>query len=207
VYELDEGKRVRDLLTAAKDLTEDADASDINLAAKLIDGSTLTVPVRSKAVMDDGKLVVRNGQSAAALNPPEYTISGWRADAEARASEAGQPEPSPETSEKAGDKKRSKASAANAPAGPMDLNTATKEMLDTLPGIGPRLAEEIIQYRANSPFTSVDDLTNVNGIGPKKLEAIRPFITVHPSGQTPAGASTAPKIKPKPATRKGERSR
>lgn len=64
---------------------------------------------------------------------------------------------------------------ASAPSGPgVDLNTADAALLDTLPGIGPSTAEKIIGEReANGPFTSVDDLGRVSGIGPKKIEALK----------------------------------
>lgn len=62
---------------------------------------------------------------------------------------------------------------------PVNINTATLEQLDTLPGIGPVLAQSIIDYReANGPFTSVLDLMNVSGIGEKKVEAIWDLVTV-----------------------------
>ena len=60
---------------------------------------------------------------------------------------------------------------------PLDLNTATAGELETLPGIGPVMAERIIAYReANGRFSSVDDLDNVAGIGPKTLESLRPLV-------------------------------
>ena len=60
---------------------------------------------------------------------------------------------------------------------PLDLNTATAGELETLPGIGPVMAERIIAYReANGPFSSVDELDNVAGIGPKTLESLRPLV-------------------------------
>mgnify|MGYP001536314633 CR=1 FL=1 len=61
---------------------------------------------------------------------------------------------------------------------PLNINTATAGQLETLDGIGQVLAQRIVDYRnANGPFASVDDLLEVNGIGPGILETIRPQIT------------------------------
>lgn len=74
---------------------------------------------------------------------------------------------------------------SGSPAGPgsaaaggrVSLNTATVEELDTLPGVGPSLAAQIVTYReANGPFLSVDELEEVPGIGPAKLEQLRPLV-------------------------------
>lgn len=62
---------------------------------------------------------------------------------------------------------------------PVNLNTATAEELDTLPGIGPVTAQAILQWRTdNGPFTSVDDLLDVSGIGDATLSDIRPYVYV-----------------------------
>ena len=61
----------------------------------------------------------------------------------------------------------------------INLNTATAQELELLPGIGPVMAGRIIAYReANGLFTSIDDVESVPGIGPKTLESIRPLATV-----------------------------
>lgn len=62
---------------------------------------------------------------------------------------------------------------------PVNLNTADEQALDALPRIGPALAGRIVQWRVkNGPFTSVDDLLAVSGIGPKMLETLRDLVTV-----------------------------
>lgn len=62
-------------------------------------------------------------------------------------------------------------------AGPLNLNTATAEQLDELPGVGPATAAAIVAFRqANGPFARVDDLARVRGIGPAKLDALRQLI-------------------------------
>ena len=63
--------------------------------------------------------------------------------------------------------------------GLININTATVSQLDTLPGIGPVLAQRIVDYReTNGPFTSLGQLMLVNGIGEKRLEAILDLITI-----------------------------
>lgn len=68
---------------------------------------------------------------------------------------------------------------AAVPTGPIDLNSATVDELDRLPGVGPATAAAIVAYReANGPFPSVDALAEVRGIGPAKIDAIRDLVTV-----------------------------
>lgn len=71
--------------------------------------------------------------------------------------------------------------AETAPTQPkiIDLNSATAEQLQTLPGIGPVIASRIIAYREyEGPFRTVGELVNVNGIGEKTLEEIWDFVTI-----------------------------
>ena len=66
-----------------------------------------------------------------------------------------------------------------ADSGQININTATSDQLTGLPGIGDVLSEAIVTYRdENGPFSSVDGLLGVNGIGPSKLEAIRDKVQV-----------------------------
>lgn len=65
------------------------------------------------------------------------------------------------------------------PAGKVNINTATAEQLDTLPGIGESTAQKIIADReANGPFSSPEDLKRVSGIGDKKYAELADLITV-----------------------------
>ena len=66
-----------------------------------------------------------------------------------------------------------------APTGPVNLNTADAELLDSLPGIGPATAAAILEHRGRvGAFTSIDQLLDVPGIGDAKLEALRDLVTV-----------------------------
>jgi len=68
---------------------------------------------------------------------------------------------------------------SSAPAGPVDVNTATVDQLDVLPGVGPTTAAAIVAYRdQHGPFQTVDQLGEVRGIGPSKLDAIRGLVVV-----------------------------
>lgn len=67
------------------------------------------------------------------------------------------------------------------PAKPINLNTATLNQLEELPGVGPVTAKAILDFRAKSgPFRRVDDLLSVHRISEKRLAKIRPYVTVGP---------------------------
>jgi competence protein ComEA len=69
--------------------------------------------------------------------------------------------------------------AKGSPVQPVNLNTATVQQLDTLPGVGPVMAAAIAAWRdAHGKFTSVDQLGEVDGIGPGRLEKLRPLVRV-----------------------------
>jgi competence protein ComEA len=68
---------------------------------------------------------------------------------------------------------------APTPAAPVNLNTATQAQLEALPGIGPSLAQAILQERdREGGFHSVDDLRRVRGIGDVRFAQLRPLVTV-----------------------------
>src|SRR5271167_893844 len=84
------------------------------------------------------------------------------------------------------------------PAAPVNLNTATSEELQLVPGIGPATADKILQMRKSyGAFKSVDDLLAIRGIGPKRLEKMRKYLTVGKA----AGKATAPTTAAVPAVK------
>lgn len=143
VYTLDAGSRVQDLLRSSGGALGDADTSDINLAAMLIDGTTLIIPNRDDAL-----------EVNAIRNISDYTISGWSGGSS------------------------NGASTAAYSGRVLDLNHASAAQLETLPGIGPKLAGEIVRYRDQTPLRSVSDVMNVSGIGTKRFEAIQDLVMV-----------------------------
>jgi competence protein ComEA len=96
------------------------------------------------------------------------------------------------------------------PLAPININTATSEELQQVPGIGPATAEKILQMRKSyGLFKSVDDLRAIRGIGPKRLEKMRKYLTVGraasatkpanaPKASSPAKSSIAPADPPSP---------
>jgi len=85
----------------------------------------------------------------------------------------------------------------------VDINKADAAALESLPGIGESTAANIIAYRdSNGPFTSVDQLDSVSGIGEKTMEKLRPLVTVSEgAGAPPASASpSTPATTPASAT-------
>jgi competence protein ComEA len=63
--------------------------------------------------------------------------------------------------------------------GPVNINSATAEQLDVLPGVGPTTAAAIVSHREqHGPFQTVEQLADVRGIGPAKLDALRGLVTV-----------------------------
>ena len=77
------------------------------------------------------------------------------------------------------------------PAKPVNINAATSEELQQVPGIGPATAEKIVQMRKSyGAFKSVEDLSAIRGLGAKRLEKMRKYLTVGktPKAQLPASS-------------------
>ncbi|ABW11538.1 helix-hairpin-helix motif [Parafrankia sp. EAN1pec] len=108
-------------------------------------------------VLTDGEQVLVDGRPGPAPPPPE--AAGGGSSSGASAGSAG-------------------GSAVGSAGRPLNLNTATVEQLDALPGVGPVLAQRIIDWRAaNGPFTSPDQLGEVSGVGDRRLADLLPLVT------------------------------
>ncbi len=167
LHGMHENDRVQDLIDQAGGVRKDADLTDINLAARLIDESTLTIPTDPAAGARGAQAVIRNRRATRPQNPPQYTLSGWQP-----------PTPAPAASTTGTTAPSTAHRIGASPSGHIDINRASAAQLETLPGIGPKKAADIIRFRSATPFKTVDDLTNVSGIGPKTLESVRPLVTV-----------------------------
>ena len=86
------------------------------------------------------------------------------------------------------------------PAKPVNINTATSEELQQVPGIGPATAQKILQMRKSyGPFKSVDDLLAIRGLGQKRLDKMRKYLTVAKTAATKSvlpGADSPPQKEP-----------
>jgi comEA protein len=86
------------------------------------------------------------------------------------------------------------------PLKPININTATSEELQQVPGIGPVTADKILQMRKSyGAFKSVDDLLAIKGLGKKRLEKMRRYLTV-----SKASATKQPPKNPLPSASEGE---
>lgn len=150
VYQLPQGARIIDAVNMAGP-TGEADLDSLQLAAPVPDGKTIYVPLKSTAAQA-GTAVP--GTPGTPVSPAAGTGRN------AFAPPAG-------------------ASGTAAATGLVNINTADVSQLDTLPGIGPALAQRIIQYReVNGPFKTIEELKNVSGIGDKNFEKLKDKITV-----------------------------
>jgi competence protein ComEA len=112
---------------------------------------------------------VRPGTKTDGLNRARFLVDGEQVIVGASA-----PTPAPGTGTRAGP---AGAGAGGGPVVPVSLNTATVDQLDTLPGVGPVLAQHIVDYRTqHGGFRSVDELREVNGIGERRFADLRDLV-------------------------------
>ena len=153
VYYLSAGARVHEAIEKAGGRTDQADIHSLNLAAKIRDGQQIDVPEIRQIpnVRQDAPMPSTVEEHVIPISP-DVSVP---------------PHPSVKKSVPSDESR-------------ININTATSQELQTLPRIGPALAQRIIEYRQTSGgFSTVDDLANVKGIGAKTLEKIRDSINVY----------------------------
>ena len=164
VYTLPAQGRAVDAIAAASGAAADADLDRVNLAGALSDGVQIYVPHRGETA------------APAQIQPNGGTANSGQGNAANGAAQNGasqggtQPQPA---------RTLTPAGSAQKVSTPVNINTATAEELQTLPRIGPAMAQRIIAWReAHGGFRSVDELDAVPGIGPSMLENLRPLVTI-----------------------------
>ena len=163
VYTLPAQGRAVDAIAAASGAAADADLDRVNLAGALSDGVQIYVPHRGETAAP--AQIQPNGGTA---NAGQGNAANGAAQNGAAQNNAPQPA-----------RTLTPAGSAQKGSTPVNINTATAEELQTLPRIGPAMAQRIIAWReAHGGFHSVDELDAVPGIGPSMLENLRPLVMV-----------------------------
>ena len=149
IYDVPANCRVEEAIAAAGGLAENADSERVNLVRKVRDGMQIRVPVQKAA----------------------RTSSTQRKNAQAK-SGLGESASGKSSSAKAGSGRN------NSMMQSVRINSASAGELQQLPGIGPALAQRIVETRNRGRFTSADDLLRVPGIGKAKLAKLRAYVEV-----------------------------
>ncbi len=158
VYEMEEGSRVIDVIDKAGGLKKDANTSLINLSKKVTD--EMTIIIYTNEDIDEWRLTEK-------IKEYDTTVMEEKCPDKVNQACLNQDD----------EKQENKASPEEKPS-IVSINSATKEQLMTLQGIGEKKAEDIIAYRNNTPFQTIDDIKNVTGIGEQLFEKIKNNITI-----------------------------
>jgi len=152
VYEVDYGSRIIDAIITAGDLREDADTSVLNLSKKVEDEMYIIVYTKDEIMAYKDKMV----PAKTIIKEIEKRIICPDENNDACLNQ----------------------NNTNSISSKININNASKEELQTIPGIGESKADSIIEYRNNNTFTSIDDIKNVKGIGDSLYEKIKDYIEV-----------------------------
>ena len=155
VYEVDCNKRVIDIINIAGGLTDNADTSILNLSKKVKDEMYIIVYSNDDIKEYKEKLL----PSKEIIKKVEEKII------------------CPDNSNDACEKSNTSKKEETTITGKININSATKEELMTLTGIGESKADKIIEYRSNNKFNSIEDIKNISGIGDSIIEKIKYNIT------------------------------
>jgi competence protein ComEA len=194
VYKFAPNARVDDAIRAAGGAKPNADPGQLNLAAPLQDGSQLFVPVKAAAPPKvasrpprreiEGNLAPMPLEVTPLMAKPkdERVASAYASPERPTYASSEPPVPPPSAAPSSPSEPAKKSSGwtkKEAPTSVIDINRADAVELQKLPGIGPATAAKILDFRrTNGPFRTVDQLLDVSGIGPKKLEAMRKWVRV-----------------------------
>lgn len=185
VYELDKGKRVIDVVKKAGGFTVYADSSANNLSMKISDEMViiiysqkeirnyLTTKKKEKLVLEKCKSSIISNNSCVESSNGSDRVSS---DNDSSTSTKNDKDSSSKTSKSSGSSSSSKTSSDDDNK-LISLNTATKEELMTLSGIGESKADAIIEYRSKKNFETIEEIKEVSGIGDALFEKIKDSIT------------------------------
>lgn len=149
IYDVPASCRVEEAIAAAGGMTENADSERVNLVRKVRDGMQIRVPVQKTT--RTSRTQRKKAQAKSSLGESALGKSGGA---------------------KAGPGRN------NSMMQSVRINSASASELQQLPGIGPALAQRIVETRNNGRFTSADDLLRVPGIGKAKLAKLRDYVEV-----------------------------
>lgn len=149
IYDLPANWRVEEAIAAAGGMTENADSERVNLVRKVRDGMQIRVPVKKAA--RTSRTQRKSAQATAG-----YSASSTKKVGSTRAG----------------------AEKNNSAVQIVRINSAGVSELQQLPGIGPALAQRIVETRNSGRFTSAEDLLRVPGIGKAKLAKLRDYVEV-----------------------------
>lgn len=148
IYEVSSDARINDVIKLSGGLTKNADVSIINLSKKVMD--EMVIKIYSKKEVSDAKNSINK--------EPEVIEIIKEIEKECVC---------PVSSD---------TNTNNSKDGKININTATKEELMTIPRIGESKADIIIEYRNNKKFENIDEIKNISGIGDKLFESIKEYI-------------------------------
>ena len=161
VYHLKSGARNVEAVNAAGGFSPSANPDSVNLAAHSEDGSQLYIPTRAEQPSGGNGA----GETGSKSSVPAFA--------------SGVVPPRRPDSKSGTHGTRSSGKFKDPSQGQVDLNTADAAQLQHVPGIGPAMAERILEYRRTSGrFQSADDLLQVSGIGDKTYQKMRPYLRV-----------------------------
>lgn len=159
IYELEEGSRIIDVINLSGGLIETADTNYINLSKKITDEMVIIIYTKEEIKsMSEGNTAVKYIDKECICH--SIKNDGCIGD------------------NKVTNKKEDNIENDQSMPTIININTATLEQLKTLPGIGDSKAKDIINYRNQKPFTKIEDLKEVKGIGDATFEKLKPYITV-----------------------------